>query len=57
VFVAKLAQGGKAPHHKKKGGNAPSGHNTDNSAQLTTILSDAGGSNSKIYTHCTTTFF
>jgi hypothetical protein len=41
----------------KKGGNAPSGHNTDNSAQLTTILSDAGGSNSKIYTHCTTTFF
>jgi hypothetical protein len=40
----------------KKGGNAPSGHNTDNSAQLTTILSDAGGSNSKIYTHCTTTF-
>jgi hypothetical protein len=38
MFVAKLAQGGKAP----------SGHNTTNSAQLTTILSDAGDSNSKI---------
>jgi hypothetical protein len=38
MFVAKLAQGGKAP----------SGHYTANSAQLTTILSDVGGSNSKI---------